>query len=37
MNCLYTDARCMGNKWEELEVPVQLKGYGLVQIVDMVG
>lgn len=36
MNCLYTDACCTANKKEELEVPAQLKGYGLIQITDMV-
>lgn len=37
LNCLYSGACCMENKQEDLEVPVQLKCYGLIQVTDMVG
>ena len=37
VNCLDTGVCCMGNKPEELEVRVQLKGYDIIQIPDILG
>ena len=35
LKCLYTKARSMGNKQEELEAMVQLENYDLIAITDM--
>lgn len=37
MNCLYTNAYCVGKKQEALEFPMQFEDYYLIQIVGMVG
>lgn len=37
MNCLYTNAHCVGKKQEALEFPMQFEDYYLIQIVGMVG
>ena len=34
LKCVYTDARSMGNKQEELEVTVQQDGYNLVAVTE---
>ena len=34
LKCLYTNAGSMGNKHGELEICVQLQGYGLVGITE---
>ena len=34
LNCLYTNARSMGNKWEELETVAQFGKYDLIAITE---
>jgi len=35
LKCIYNNARCMGNKQEELEAIIQQDGYHLVAITEM--